>query len=186
MRPGRGARLLPIAALLLAGLAGCISDPSEPGADADPPREVGAPTPCGEGSIDIVLGVDSPFSPRPDHAFPIDQGLQGGHHLDISLRAQGALDPDHVDIQMDLIDGDTRIARHLTTDWLLHIDPDGPWCDYPRARLVLVDREGGLLPPEQVDALVGRTLRLDVYLRSPLGDADASFTIVPAEVRRLR
>ena len=78
------------------------------------------------------------------------------------------------------------IARHLTTDWLLHIDPDGPWCDYPQARMVLVDTEGGLLPPEQVDALVGRALELQVHLRTPIGSADASFTISVSEVRRLR
>jgi len=112
--------------------------------------------------------------------------LQGGFHLDISLRSEGSLDPDHVDIQLDLVDGETRIARHLTTDWLLHIVPDGPYCDYPRARLVLVDGEGGLLPPERVEALVGRTLDLAVFLRSPLGDVDAAFEITVTDLMRYR
>jgi len=148
--------------------------------------EAGVETPCGSGALDINLGVDNPFMPMPEHRFPIDQGLQGGFHIDISLRTHGTIDPDHVDIQLDLFDGETRIARHMTTDWLLHVDPQGPWCDYPRARLVLLDGEGGLLPPERVDGLVGRTLRFEAHLRSPLGGADAVFMVVPDAVRRLR
>lgn len=176
------ARALALGATCLAA-SGCVTDrdPVDAG-----PEDAGDETPCGAGPIAITLGVDNPFEPRPDHRFPIEQGLQGGYHIDISLRARGALDPDDVDIQIDLVDGDTRIARHLTTGWLLHIDPDGPACEYPRARLVLVDGEGGLLPAERVDGLVGRPLALTVYLRSPLGDADAAFEITPSEVDRYR
>lgn len=168
---------------LIALAVGCVQDRPDP-RDAGP--DEGEATPCGSGPIDVSLGVDSPFEARPEHRFAVDQGLQGGYHIDISLRSQGALDPDHVDIQLDLLDGETRIARHLTTDWLLHIDPDGPWCDYPRARLVLVDGEGGLLPPERVDALVGADLDLRVVLRTPLGEVDTAFRITVSEVRRLR
>ncbi len=174
------------AALTLALAAGaCIEDgPGEQPDDAGP--EAGEGTPCGRGPISLSLGVGNPFEARPAHDFVIEQGLQGGFHIDVSLRGQGALDPDHVDIQIDLLDGETRIARHLTTDWLLHIDRAGPWCDYPRARLVLTDGEGGLLPAERVEALVGRTLELAVYLRSPLGDGDGRFDIVVSELIRFR
>lgn len=178
-------RARPAPALLGALLASlvllaCDGD-DRPPADAAP--EAGGPTPCGEGPATIALGVDHPFVPAPDHRFPIDQGRQGGHHLDISIRATGALDPDHADIELGLYDGDTRLARHVTFDWLLYIAADDAGCDYPRARLVLVDAEGGLLPPDRVAGLVGRPLRLDVHLRSPRGGADAEFTITPTEIR---
>lgn len=121
----------------------------------------------------------------PDHRFAIDQGRQGGHHFDISVRMQGALDPDHADVELLLFDAETRLARHYTEDWLLHIDDEGPWCDYPRARLVLLDPEGGLLPVEQVEALIGRPLRLEVHFATPRGDADDTFEITPTEIRAL-
>lgn len=179
MTPPRRARSAPALLAALLGLA-------LPGCDDDRPRvdvDAGDPTRCGVGPATIALGVDHPFTPTPDHRFPIDQGRQGGYHLDISIRATGALDPDHTDVELGLYDGDTRLARHLTVDWLLYIAADGAGCDYPRARLVLLDEEGGLLPPDRVAALVGRPLRLDVHLRSPRGDADGEFTITPTEIR---
>lgn len=173
------------AAVLAAALviAGCNDDTSDP-ADAAP--EAGAPTPCGSGAATLQLGVDHPFVPTPDHRFPIDQGRQGGYHLDISLRATGALDPDHTDVELALFDGATRVAHHFTADWLLHIDPSGPWCDYPRARLVLLDPDDGLLTADRAAELVGRALHLDVSLRTPRGDAAERFTITPTEIRALR
>lgn len=170
--------------LLTLVTVGCIGGPDDDPVDGG--AEAGEATPCGRGPIALSLGVGNPFEARPGHDFVIEQGLQGGFHIDVSLRSQGALDPDHVDIQLDLLDGDTRIARHLTTDWLLYIEPEGPWCDYPQARLVLTDGEGGLLPTEQVEALVGRELQLDVYLRSPLGDGEARFDIAVSDLMRFR
>lgn len=177
----RAALVAALAAALVT--AGCDDDTSDPG-DATP--EAGAPTPCGTGSATLQLGVDHPFVPTPDHRFPIDQGRQGGYHFDISIRATGALDPDHTDVELALFDGDTRIAHHFTADWLLHIDPSGPWCDYPRARLVLLDADDGLLTADRVADLIGRSLRLDVNLRTPRGDAAERFTITPTELRALR
>ncbi|MEZ4436498.1 MAG: hypothetical protein R3F65_29205 [bacterium] len=182
----RTRRARPAPALLAALLAALLLGLALSGCDDDRPRadvDAGDPTRCGVGPATITLGVDHPFVPTPDHRFPIDQGRQGGHHLDISIRATGALDPDHTDVELGLYDGAIRLARHVTVDWLLYIAPDGAGCDYPRARLVLLDEEGGLLPPDRVAALVGRPLRLDVHLRSPLGDADGEFTVTPTEIR---
>ncbi|MCA9541084.1 MAG: hypothetical protein KC620_19420 [Myxococcales bacterium] len=164
-------------------LAGCISDGPDPMIDAGPPDGAG---PCGPAPTTLTLGVGHPMEPVPDLRFQIGQGLQGGHHFDISVRVSGPMDPDSVDVQLDLFHGETRIAQHLTDDWLLHIYPEGPWCEYPRARLVLVDEEGGLLDADAVEALVGETLQLDVHLRSAGGDADGSFQIIATGIDRLR
>lgn len=181
MRRAPSAAACAVLGALLA--TGCIDDGPEP-VDAGP--DAAEETRCGTGPISVALGVGNPFEGRPGHDFSIEQGLQGGYHVDISLRMQGTIDPDHVDIQLDLLDGERRIARHLTNDWLLHLMPDGPYCDYPRARLVLTDGEGGLLPEDQVEALVGRELELAVYLRSPLGEVDADFRISIDDLVRFR
>lgn len=175
-------RSIASAALALAALTGCDAEQADP---VDAAVDAGGPTRCGSGEATIALGVEFPFSAVPDHMFAIDMGRQGGHHFDISLRMQGAIDPDHADVEMLLFDGETRLARHYTADWLLHIDAAGPWCDYPRARLVLLDAEGGLLPAAQVEALVGRTLRLEVTVTTPREDATGTFEIVATEIRPL-
>lgn len=183
MQPPRRSRAQVVALALACALGGC-DDETPPAPDATP--DSGGVTPCGVGAATVELGVGFPFEPVPDLRFAIDQGRQGGHHFDISVRSQGALDPDHADVELVLRDGDTQLARHFTADWLLHIGADGEGCDYPQARLVLVDAEGGLLTASAAQALVGRPLDLEVHLRTPRGDADGRFTITPTEVRSLR
>lgn len=184
MRGRRLARALGVIVCVgLGGVAvGCVEEHADP---VDAGVEAGGPTRCGSGEAEVQLGVEHPFVAVPEHRFPIDQGRQGGHHFDISVRLQGALDPDHADVELLLFDGETRLARHYTADWLLHIDEAGPWCDYPRARLVLLDTEGGLLPVEQVEGLIERSLRLEVSFVTPRGDANGTFEITPTEIRPL-
>lgn len=158
--------------LLALALAACDDD----GGPALPPGE----TPCGEGPLTFALGTEDPFQPSPDAHFQVVAGLQGGYHFDLSVRTQGALDPDHTDIELVLWQGQEARARHLTADWLLSIDRSGPWCDYPRARLVLVDEAGGLMPRERLAEVVAGPLTLQVKLTSPLGGGEATLPITLA------
>lgn len=132
----------------------------------------GAQTPCGQGPAQISLGVEQPFAPNPSLAFPVEEGLQGGVHVDISLRVQGSLDPDSVDVQLRLWDGDTLRGRHDTADWFFFIDEAAQACDYPKARIVLEDGADGFLPPARLGEVLGRPLTLDVRLSSPDGRAE--------------
>lgn len=166
-------------ALVLGAASGCDDGPDPSGADQGAPG-----TACGAGDGRATIGRGDPFEPAPDLRFPIEQGLQGGHHLDVSVRFVGAIDPDHVDLELDLFDGPRHISRHLAQDWLLYLVDGVDACDYPRARLVLLDEEGGLLPPPHVDGLVGRPLRLEVRLRSAGVEIDDVFTITASEVIR--
>lgn len=88
-----------------------------------------------------------------------------------------ALDPDHVDIELTLLQDGIARARHLTADWLLTIDGRGPWCDYTKARLVLVGEDGGLLPRERLSEVVAGPLVLEVKLDSPAGSGEATLPI---------
>lgn len=174
-------RAVAVMALALGGLLGCDDGP-----DATRDQSMAPATECGAGAGSAIIGAGDPFQDVPDRRFPIEQGLQGGHHLDISVRFSGAIDPDRVDLQLDLLDGDRQISRHIAQDWLLYLVDGLDACDYPRARLVLLDEEGGLLPPAQVDALVGRPLTLEVHLRSAGLAIDEVFTITASEVVPLR
>lgn len=161
----RGATL---ALLACAALLGC--DDGDP---ALPPGE----TPCGSGAAVMEVGDGNPFVPNPDQRYRVEAGRQGGFHTHVSLRAQGALDPDLVDVSIQLKDGETIIARHVTAEWLLHIDRAGPWCVYPTARLVLLDEEGGLFDREAALAATGRPLTLEARFESPDGDAVITETV---------
>lgn len=123
------------------------------------------------------MGDENPFVANPDQIYLLEEGRQGGFHTHVSLRAQGALDPDLVDVTITLKDGDTVIARHVTAEWLLHIDVRGPWCDYPTARLILVDEAGGLFTREDALAVTKRPLTLEARFETPEGDAEVVQTI---------
>jgi hypothetical protein len=133
---------------------------------ADPDADVPA-TACGSGPPRLSLGVGLPYVPAPNHRFPVEQGLQGGFHVDVSLRVVGGFDPDSVNVRLALLDGERLLAEHRTDDWLFFIFPVG--CDYPRARMVMLDERGGLLSPEVIPRVVERPLRLRVQLDSALG-----------------
>ena len=132
---------------------------------------------CGAGDVRLDIGIDDPWLSTPDLRFSVDEGLQGGYHIDVSVKAVGTLDPDSVNILLELDVGGRRIARHLTDDWLLKIYPDDGHCEYPRARLVFTDAEGGLMPLDEVETLIGQTGRLRVSMESPDGGGEAVFDI---------
>ena len=132
---------------------------------------------CGGGAATVSVGIGDPYTEVPGGSYSIDEGLQGGYHVDISLSVVGTVDPDRVDIRMALWLDDTLIARHATDDWLLKIYDDPPHCEYPRARFVLSNRDGSLFELERVMTLVGQEARLDVTLETPDGNANGVFQI---------
>ena len=167
-RPSRSPRPHPALTSLLLGLIACDEGASPAPSPSD--------TRCGSGALTLALGIDRPFAPH-EGPFAIEAGLQGGYHFDVSIRSQGALDPDHVDVELTLLQDGIARARHLTADWLLTIDGNGPWCDYTKARLVLVGEDGGLLPRERLSEVVAGPLVLEVKLDSPAGSGEATLPI---------
>ncbi len=133
---------------------------------------------CGAGDTTLTVGVGEPWRANPSQTLPVQAGLQGGHHVDVSLRVQGAFDPDSVNVQMRLLDGGLVRGRHDTADWFFLIDAQTPACDYPRARLVLEDGAGGLLPRDDVYLVADRPLTLDVRVSSALGAVQVVETVV--------
>ena len=141
--------------------------------DEVPPKD----SPCGSGSVQLEIGVDDPWRASELLHFSVDEGLQGGYHVDVSIKALGYLDPDSVNILLELdVDG-RRIARHVTDDWLLKIYPDEGHCEYPRARLVFTDSDGSLMPLDDVEELIGSQGRLKISLESPDGAGQETFDI---------
>ena len=57
------------------------------------------------------IGIDDPWL-TPELRFSVDEGLQGGYHIDVSVKAVGTLDPDSVNI-LELDD-----CPSFTDDWL--------------------------------------------------------------------
>ncbi len=134
-------------------------------------------SPYGSGEVQLLIGVDDPWMSVEGARFSVDEGLQGGYHVDISIKAAGTLDPDSVDINLELSVDGRRIARHVTDDWLLKIYPEDVHCEYPRARLVFTDADDGLMPLDEVEGLIGSRAELLVSLRSPQGNGEAIFDI---------
>jgi hypothetical protein len=128
-------------------------------------------SPCGSGAPTLELGLDRPFTENPTQRYRIEKGNQGGFHVHVSLRVRGLVDPDDADIELSLTHGDHALAQHVNQDWLLTIEPDG--CEYPSARLILVDEEGGLLEEARLPDLAGVPLQLTAGVNTPLGDARA-------------
>ena len=135
-------------------------------------------TQCGQGDVELLLGVEDPFEARPEHIFPIDLGLQGGHHVDISLRLTGSMDPDKTNVLLSLKDGERPLAEHRVDDWVLEYDDQVLHCEYLRARLVLMTMDNTLLAPDAVPELLDRTLRLEVRLNSSKGRVEEAFDVV--------
>ncbi len=139
---------------------------------------------CGPEPTTLTIGVDDPLVEIPDQRYKIDEGNQGGYHIDVSVRVVGRIDPDDVNILMTLMDTDTQLAMHRTDSWLLKIHNAGPHCEYPRARLVLTNADDSLMELEDVESLVGKTVDLAVDLTSPDGDAKGSFRLTLSELVR--
>ena len=66
---------------------------------------------CGPEPTTLTIGVDDPLVEIPDQRYKIDEGNQGGYHIDVSVRVVGRIDPDDVNILMTLMDTDTQ-GRH--------------------------------------------------------------------------
>ena len=71
---------------------------------------------CGSGPAVIEIGVDDPLVPNPGNAYVIDEGNQGGYHVDVSLKVVGPIDPDDVDIRIRLSVEERQVAFHRTDD----------------------------------------------------------------------
>jgi hypothetical protein len=132
-------------------------------------------TACGTGPATLELGEGLPFTPVPDGRLPIHRGTQGGFHLLVSMRARGAMDPDHADVRFDLSDGHRVVATWKQDDALLDTTAGG--CDYDKAQLVFQDENGRLLPEDRVTALAGPPLTLDLTMTSALGSAHTRRTV---------
>ena len=102
-------------------------------------------TECGQGAPTIELGFDHPFRALDGEviAYPIEQGFQGGFHIEVSVRVRGSMDPDHFDADLRLYVGAEQRARHVSPDTLYWLN-DGA-CDYNVARMVLLDGKGGFI-----------------------------------------
>lgn len=163
--------------IALAALVGLAAWACDDGGDPAPGPADAGPSPCGEGPPRLTLGEGDVFLPLDPLELPLEAGFQGGFHVTVSIRAEGPLNPDDVDVDLALFKDDWRVAHHVTLGWLLHIRDDGAYCEYPRARLVLQDEEGGLLAFERLSEVVDTPLRLTVSLRSDRGDLEDTFTI---------
>jgi hypothetical protein len=166
---------------LLSSANSCDEPPQVEG-DAGPDGSIpGQLTACGAGAAAVAVGVGDPFSPNPALRFEVEAGLQGGRHLDVSLRLTGTFDPDAADVSLTLWHGERALAQHATFEWLLFLPPadhtGDPYCDYPRARMVLATPDGGLLNPADLPPLLGIPMRLEVELRSALGRVRQDFTV---------
>lgn len=127
---------------------------------------------CGDGSGVIEFGQGYPYRPMSGNALPILMGAQGGFHLEVSLRADADMDPDHADVLLIARIGNREVSRHLSRDTLLIIGPEG--CDYPSARLVLVDEAKLLLTSEGLPELVREGVTVSVSLTSPAGSVEGT------------
>lgn len=115
----------------------------------------------------MTIGLDEPFEGLPEDGAPILRGLQGGFHVELSVRVRGAFDPDKVQILIELLGPDGRsYGRHVQGDWFLLYEEGVPACDYLKGRVVLVDAEGGLLDQDAAEALASSAARLHVRLES--------------------
>lgn len=128
---------------------------------------------CGDGPLEFSYGYGKPFGPLEDESLLIEYGLQGGYHVDVSLRFLGDLDPDLVNVLMRLVieQGDNPHGiegTHDTQAWYLLFPSEGEeqGCYFHRARIFLFD-EGGEIPTESMVAtLDGATARVSLSLET--------------------
>ena len=137
--------------------------------------------------VKLELGYDRPFSSAQTRAdesaplsLPIEYGLQGGHHVDISLRFVGDLDPDRVDLSIELeLDASSRDlsrdlswglswGRHDTEAWYLLFpqDSEPTGCYFHRARVFLFNETNDALQSSEVSELDDKLALLTLKLTS--------------------
>ena len=121
--------------------------------------------------------------PLTDAGIAIEEGLQGGYHVDVSLSILGVIDPDRANILISMTLGNRVLAQHRTDNWLLKLFDDYH-CEYPEARLVFAKEDGSLLELDQVIELVGQTVHLDASVETPKGSAMGRFNFVLSELIR--
>ena len=127
--------------------------------------------------LGIEYGYDRPFIPASQLegalstiALPIEYGLQGGHHVDLSLRFVGQFNPDLVDLHITLRVDDPLTDRftgiHDTQGWYLlfaqDLEPEG--CYFHRARIFLFDDLGEPVQALGVSELHGSYAHLEIIL----------------------
>ena len=128
------------------------------------------------GGVSVQYGFGRPFesseflgTPSDPLDLPMEYGIQGGHHVDISLRFTGSLDPDLVDITVELnIDdpfNDLFYGIHNTQGWFLLFPQDEEvfGCYFHQARIFLFDLEG--LPVEPLGVSMLNGLGTDLYIK---------------------
>ena len=125
--------------------------------------------PCGRGPISLELGRGRPMEQLPEPlALPMEYGLQGGYHVDLSLAFSGAFDPDLVSLRLLVEDNDGwRIGEHFTADWYLLFgeeESNQPACFFYQARLFLYEPDGSLPQEETIEALADREEMLQIEL----------------------
>lgn len=152
-------------AVALLALGGC-GDASDPGPAADASVPVDAATLdhlCSEAEPSLTPGQGHPFEPAGDPpTYPIQTGGQGAFHIEISLRADGRIDPDHADLRVKLTRGEWVLSegggKNLLLSWL------GGVCSYDKLRLVLLSEDGGVLPQDRLGELVAAPARLEAEM----------------------
>ena len=137
--------------------------------------------------IALEYGFNRPFMSSPYLGteeerldLPMEYGLQGGHHVDLSLRFTGELNPDLVDVMIELsVDqplSDLYYGIHETTSWYLLYpqETEANGCYFHRARIFLFDLEGQAVEPLGVEMLDGSYATIDIKLST--ADADYEWT----------
>ena len=127
--------------------------------------------------IGVEYGYDRPFIPAvlledPEGSLdlPIEYGLQGGHHVDLSLRFVGIFDPDLVGLRIALSVDKPMTERfsgaHNTQEWYLLFaqDSEPAGCYFHRARIFLFDDTGAPVQALGVNELHGSSASLDIEL----------------------
>lgn len=173
--------------LLLASLLqSCVID----GEDINTTDPISSDSQCGEiesesslpfdmDGVGLRFGYLRPFEAAVESGtedspldLPMEYGLQGGHHVDLSLRFIGSLNPDLVDITINLqVDdplSDLFYGQHETRSWyLLFSDEEEPeGCYFHQARIFLFDLEGLPVEPLGVAMLNGLGAQLTISLTS--------------------
>ena len=151
---------------------------------------------CGDGENRLAIGINEPFEPattqtEPDgverHQFSVYEGHQGGYHIDVSIRIEGGIDPDLVNVRLRLNQGeaDTPVATHAVDEWYLKLTDDREHCEYPQARLVFAETSGQLMSLDDVTTLLNTSMTLAVTIEASDQSVAQSFDIIATEIIRL-
>jgi len=135
--------------------------------DAAPSR----PAACAPGArLRLGSGVDVFEAVEASTELLFTQGVQGGYHIFVSVRATG-IEPRDAEMTFKMLQGDTRIGG---VDYLDDLFPDGPDLIYAGATVFLDHVD---FPPDEV---AGRPARITLDLRDRRGcELRAEMAFVP-------